>query len=52
MQNKCAVEHAYGGEDVELTLSAEHLWDDFKHVTMPRAGTTADYHSNRLQLLL
>lgn len=24
---------------VELTLSAEHLWDDFKHLRMPGAGT-------------
>lgn len=30
---------------VELTLSAVHLWDNFKHLRTPGAGTASDYHS-------
>lgn len=58
--NKRAAEHAYQGSSgvnpirgvVELTLSAEHLWENFKRLTMPWAGTASDYRSNCLQWLL
>lgn len=50
--NKRADKHAYQGGAAELTLSAAHLWDDFKHLRMPGAGKASDYHSNCLQWLL
>ncbi len=49
--NKRAEEHICQGS-IELTLAAEHLWDNFKYLTMPGAGTASDYYGNCLQWLL